>query len=699
MKAIDRRFPQIINGAMQFVIPVFQRDYSWTETQCEQLWKDVIRVAGDGGGPGHFLGSIVYVPTGDTSAGFVRWLLIDGQQRLTTLMLLLIALRDQMQEDKWEGDNDDSPTVDKIEDYFLRNSHEKGTRQHKLVLRNHDQETLQALLEKKDSPAKVSERLRDNYEYFRERLTEADPDEVYRGIGRLVVVDVTLDRGSDDPQLVFESLNSTGMDLSQADLIRNFILMRLPEDRQTQLYSDYWRKIEDLFRGSDKVFDAFVRDFLALKTQANKQQKASEIYQAFRDYFREWVRDDESLEAGLGEMLRYARYYSAFAVGRLYSVGLDDALTHLRRLVDVPAVLVMRLFDCFERAGSLSEREFREALELLESYVFRRAICGHQTRGYWSIFANLAYGITDQDPLTSLRVGLARQRESYRFPSDGEFGRELAERDLYSLRVCKHLLDRLENHGSKESSDTALYTIEHIMPQSENLPPAWRQMLGEDWRAIQETWLHRLGNLTLTGYNSSYSDRPFEEKKKIPGGFEDSAVRLNKYLREQAAWTVPQMKARGEALASKAMKIWPKLEVAAELIEEAQQRELKELASRRDVGRVKMSDKARALFTDLSARVKELGEDVVELAEAKSVSYHRRAFFLEILPRKHRLTLLLPLDFSEIDDPTGIAEDATEWKFFFYAKYEGGVSLRVKQPVDIESALPMIRQAYSMANG
>jgi len=697
MKAIDRPFTNIINGTTQFVIPVFQRDYSWTEEECEQLWRDILLAAQGGPGGAHFLGSIVYISTGDSSAGFTRWLLIDGQQRVTTFTLLLTALRDHIRETNWRGTEDD-PTPRRVEAYFLKNLQEEGEREHKLVLRRHDQATLRAFLDKTEMPAEPSDRLRDNYEFFRERLAGADPAEVYSGIGRLIVVDVTLDRGTDDPQLIFESLNSTGMDLSQADLIRNFILMRLDEREQTRLYEGYWNKIEALFRRAEKPFDAFVRDYVALKTQASKQEKADHIYRAFHRIYPDLERELDGLQGTLADLLRYARYYAAFSIGGEGPADLQAALARLRGLVDVPAILVMRLFDCYERVGTLTVESFREALSLVESYILRRAICGEQTRGYWQMFASLAYRLDEQNPMQSLQVALARQRESYRFPGDDDFRRELVQRDIYGLRVCGFLLDRLENHGTREPTDTSAYSIEHILPQNEKLPQAWRAMLGNDWKTIRETWLHRLGNLTLTGYNSSYSDRPFEEKKTMPGGFEESSVRLNKSVREQPKWTEIEIERRGELLAERALEIWPALHVDPAAIEAARQAELRELAARRDVRKVQMSAAARQLFDQLSPRIRELGPDILELAEGKSVSYHGPDFFLEVLPRKRRLTLLLPLEYGEVDDPTGLAEDATEWKFFVNAKYEGGVSIRVNEAADIERALPIIRQSLVLSN-
>ena len=692
MKAIDRPFTKIINGITQFVIPVFQRDYSWTEAECEQLWKDVTEIASDPSERGHFLGAVVYIAIWDTSAGFTGWPLIDGQQRVTTLVLLLTALRDHIEESGWSGAAD-GPTAKRVDAYFLKNVQEEGGRLHKLVLRRHDQATLKALLDQTELPTEQSDRIRDNYDFFREQLNKADPGLVYQGVGRLVIVDVTLDRGTDDPQLIFESLNSTGMDLSQSDLIRNFILMRLPEKEQTLFYENYWSKIESLFRGSEKTFDAFVRDYIALHTQASKQEKTGNIYSAFRRVFGSIGSDHSNLDDFLQKLLKFARYHAAFSIGTNAPESLRAPFAHLRRQVDVPATLIMRLYECYD-TERLSEDEFIRAIELLDSYVFRRAICGEQTRGYWQVFATLAYRIDANRPFESLCVGLALQRDNYRFPENDEFRSALQERDMYVKRVCFDLLDRLENHGSKEATDTSKYSIEHIMPQNQKLSADWRRMLGDNWRDLQRQWLHRLGNLTLTGYNSSYSDRSFSEKKKIKGGFEESSVRLNKFVREQPIWTPAEMERRGKALASRALSVWPPLVIDKSLIDAAKEAEMRLLSKQQDTRKVPMSDNARRLFDGLRAKVLQMDTNIIELAEQKSVSYHGPGFFLEVLPRKNRITLLLDLDFNEVDDPLNIANDASEYKFLVNAVYEGGVLVSILDADDIEKSLPLIRQAW-----
>jgi predicted transport protein len=471
--------------------------------------------------------------------------------------------------------------------------------------------------------------------------------------------------------------------------------MGLPEPQQDLLYETRWSKIEGLFRGFNSTFDAFARDYIALRTKASKQEKSSNVYRSFRDCFDSLATESGGLEPLLDDLLRLARYYAAFSFGHGVSETLRGPIARLSRLVDVPAILVMRLFDCCERRKSLSEAEFVEGLQLLESYVLRRSVCSGQTRGYWQIFADLAYRLDLERPLHSLKGLLAIQHESYAFPTDAEFSRSLAERDLYHMRNCLHVLEQLENHGSREPTDTRALEIEHILPQNERLNAAWRGMLGPSWREVQQRWLHRLGNLTLTGYNSTYSDRSFADKKSIKGGFSESAVRLNKYVREQAAWTEREMEERTHQLVSQALQVWPALEVDAQHVRAMELERLRERASKRDVASVAMSETARSLFETLSAGIRTLDAEVTEMAEGKSVSYHCPYFFLEVLPRKNRLTLLLPINYSDLQDAPSIAADATEWQFIVHAKHSGGVLLRIKTLEDIEAALPLIRQAHA----
>ena len=695
MQAINNPFVALINGNKQFIIPAFQRDYSWTTEHCRQMWSDIIHVS-DGEGRDHFMGSFVYV-AGRIGAVFNSWLVIDGQQRLTTLTLLLIALRDHIRETNWDCLE---PTPEQIDAYFLRNEHELGDNSYKLALRRHDNETLWSLIDGKDVSeiANSSDLIIEAYNCFRELLnsSEVSPDEVYRGVAQLKVVDVMLHRPQDNPQRVFESLNSTGVDLTQSDLIRNYLLMGLEETEQTRMYDDYWSKIETLFRTSGSDPDMFLRDYIALRQRTTTQARADHIYSEFKDFRRESA--TEPLEDLLENMVRFARYFVSFwRPEQVDSQALATAMRQVRSLGSAQAVLVMRLYECYENR-TLSLDNFIQALNLISSYLVRRSVLNMQTRGYWSVFARIAHSISDESPLESFQVALARQ--SYRFPSDNEFATGLRERDLYGLRICFHILAQLENSGQKEPSPVNEYSIEHILPQSVENVKEWKCMLGDNWEEVHQTWLHRLGNLTLTAYNSSYSNRPFHEKKTIKGGFEQSAVRLNEYVRKQTQWTAAQMEKRGQILASRAVSIWPNHNADEKLILADELRELRARSAERSPDNLTMRDSVRELLYAIRDAMRELGESI-EIVERRSLCYYDAnsgSFFAETLPMARYVRVLLPIDFDEIDDPEGVAGDVNAWKFLPNAAHRDcGVYIDIWEKHRISTVVGMIRQAFNIS--
>ena len=699
MQAIGRRFTEIINGNHQFVIPVFQRDYSWTIEQCRQLWQDVLQASSKGQDVGHFMGSIVYVGE-NLSSAFQSWLLIDGQQRLTTMMLLFAALRDYIRASGWSG-NEDSPTIEKIDSYYLKNPPESGSRRYKLVLRRRDNSTFQALIDAKDPSnleSNCSELLVEAYDFFRSVLAadDCDPDSVYRGIARLSVVDVTLTRGIDNPQLVFESMNSTGVDLKQSDLVRNYLLMGLTDSNQTVLYDEYWSRIEALFLTSENAFDWFLRDYVALAKRTTQQIQLDRIYEEFKAF---WSSDSETpLEDLLADMLRVARTYASFlGIAPMKRAWLAEAMGHMRSLNTTQGLLVMRLYDCHEKE-LLSQDEFVRAVALIESYLLRRAVLGLQTRNYWSVFARIARDIDPHSAFDSFQVALARLRDNYRFPSDEEFVRGLYERELYGLRVCKHVLDRLENAGHKEPSPVQNYSIEHIMPQEIENVPEWREMLGDDWSEDHDSWLHRLGNLTLTAYNSTYSNRPFEEKKTVKGGFRQSAVRLNQYVKEQPQWTAPEMHKRATELAQRALTIWVNHQADAARIQAADIRDLQARAARRNSSHLKVSDHVRILLDEVLAATQEFGT-VIEVIENKSVCCYSPSFFAEIMPMSHSIRVILPMDFNEVENPEGLTiHDSSNWKFVPNRMHtECDLLVEVWKKSEAVAATSMIRQAFDQS--
>ena len=572
MQAGKRSFREIVDTSINFIVPVFQRDYKWGTDQCQRLWDDIIRSTSGDAITGHFLGSLVQIDTGRTTPSLGSWLVIDGQQRLTSLTLLVAALRDHIEETGWTGNG--GPTPEQLEGQFLKNRYANGEQKYKLSLRRADNAVLHALVDSKDPmdlSSGESDQVRENYHFFRGKLRTpgCDLTALYNGIASLQVVEVVLEIGKDDAQFVFESVNDTGIHLSQSDLVRNYLLMRLEEERQTSLYTEYWSKIEGYFRNlngqlNDGGFDRFLRYYSALKT--NRQSNSvGRIYEEFKQRHSD-IQSGDTLEALLQDMLRLAGYDAAISgSGRLNSQRATSVLHSAHRSRNPARLLMLRLCEVYDHLGTMGENDFVEAVSILENYMVRRAFMGWrmQDRSYRQVFERIVPQITNQPPLEVVRREMTEwpgQQHGglWAFPDDAEFSRRLQAVRLYSdfdYGLCHYILSRLENYGSNEPSPVGEYQIEHIMPQQPGAE--WQQMLGDDWERLHSEWLHRLGNLTLTGYNPAMSNRPFHEKKTIPGGFNQSAVRLNQYVREQEVWTEAQMAERGRRLAERALQIWP----------------------------------------------------------------------------------------------------------------------------------------------
>ena len=359
--------------------------------------------------------------------------------------------------------------------------------------------------------------------------------------------------------------------------------------------------------------------------------------------------------------------------------------------------MVVRLYDLYGK-GKLSEGEFAEAMTLIKSYLLRRAVLGLQTRNYWVVFARMSYSIEEEAPFETFKVALARERGSYHFPTDGSFLSGLRERNLFALRCCRNILDALENSGQSETSPVGKYSIEHIMPQTIDGVEDWQTMLGDDWEAIHSTWLHRLGNLTLVGWekNISYSNRPFDEKKLIPGGFNESAVRLNFYVRNQENWTAHQMEERGNELALRALEIWPYPQVDMSLVRDKDVAELRARSSQRDASSLQMSTEVRGVLKALQESIRTLG-DTIAVIENRSVCYYDGSgtFFAELLPMAYYVRLLIPVAFDEVDDPDGLAGDVTAWRFLPNVVHRDcGVFIDVRGTQNVEAAMRMITQDF-----
>ena len=696
MEANKRRYTELVGGSVQFVIPVFQRDYKWGQEHCQQLWDDIQRVAEGTDGAEHFFGPVVYVSTKGQSAAFTKWLLIDGQQRMTTVMLLMAAVRDIA---RHLGDKKRSK---KIDHDFLLNPYESERKRGKLVLRERDGAIFRSLVEPgraKQTAGSVISNLKRNYDFFYDKLTNADIETTIAGVGRLAIVDVRLDHGKDNPQQIFESLNSTGIDLAQADLVRNYVLMGLEEREQTGLYGQYWKKIEDLYAGSDPKLDNFLRDFISLETKAQKQGRTDQVYASFRLAFDDQMRSEDSLRKLLQRMLKIATFHAAFTMNTGEFPFIADDLRRIHTLHATPASLVVRLLDAYH-CEFLSAEHLSEALHLIESYLVRRDVCGDPTRSYWQQFAKLAYALRKDDVLGYLKVNLHwLSATSYAFPSNVDFQNALEGTNLYPKKVCRFVLNGLENGNSRERTDTTTLSIEHIMPQNENLPREWRKMLGKEWQDVQDSWLHRLGNLTLTAYNQELSDKSFRQKREATDGFAQSPLRLNQFVGKQEEWTTKQMSRRGEDLSKEAVLIWPALTVTQEQLRGVRRQVLEESSVEIDEAREVMNEDALGLFDSLRAKIKTLRQDIIEVVKPKSVSYYtgNSDFFGEILPRSYYLLVLLGIDVNEAAESDLEIQDAANRKFLVNARNDGGCFVEIVSDDQIEPCGRLLEQSLTLA--
>lgn len=561
MKATENNLLKFLQGMKQFIIPIYQRKYSWTLPQCKQLWSDVLQIAEDENSSGHFIGSIVYIEKGIyTISGVPQLLVIDGQQRLTTISLFLSALGKVME----EADITAGISRKKINNYYLLNNDEEDELRYKLQLSKDDNDTYIALLEGYEVPTEYSQRVMENYNFFLENLRKPSVDllKIFEGIQKLIVVDIALDRDRDNPQLIFESLNSTGLDLSQADLIRNYILMGLENNEQKKVYNNYWHPMEKLFgqENYSNYFDRFMRDYLTIKT--GKIPKIRDVYENFKTFAQK--NTTISTQELVSDVYQYSKYYTMLAFGREENKEVNQAIKDISALkVDVAYPFLLKIYNDYHHER-VSKEDFVSILRLVESYVFRRYICNIPTNSLNTTFATMIREIEEDNYLNSIYQAFV-QKDSYRrFPGDEEFKREFVSKDMYNSRVRNYVLRKLENRDRKETVVVEDYTIEHILPQNKNLNSSWVEELGEGWKDVQNKYLHTIGNLTLTGYNSELSDRSFEEKRNMKGGFSDSPIRLNRSLSQLESWNEEQINKRGGELANEAISLWFRPEVTSE---------------------------------------------------------------------------------------------------------------------------------------
>ena len=542
----------------RFIIPLYQRNYDWKEDNCDQLFQDLIKLH-NSDRKSHFFGSIV----SSIQLGTEDRYIIDGQQRITTVSLLLIAMVNASKEGLINAQ--DSKLVEKIFKRYLVDEYQEDERKVKLKPIKKDLQAFDALLYKSKNFYIKESNVTRNYDFFYDKVIHSGLtiDELFETIKKLEVINIRLDE-DDDPQLIFESLNSTGLDLSEADKIRNYLLMSLAPADQDDLYNRLWNPIEEFTKYDPS---SFVRDYLTMKQ--GKIGRIDKIYFIFKEYAEEAKMTRSEL---LEEMYYYAKIYSQIDNAKVGSDKLNQKLKQLRTLDSTIAYPFFMAFFDYARNNNLSENEIYRVIDIIEAYWARRIICNLPSNALNKVFSTLhrdilnhidKSGIEHPSYVDVLIYVLLKKGRSSVFPNDEEVKADFATRQVYKMptNARMFILERMENRDNNERHDVVSelleknITIEHIMPQT--LSDKWKNSLGEEWERISQQYLHTMANLTLTGYNSQYSNLTFLEKRNMDKGFKDSAFRLNNYVKSCEQWTEKELKQRQQDLYEVFMKLWP----------------------------------------------------------------------------------------------------------------------------------------------
>jgi uncharacterized protein with ParB-like and HNH nuclease domain len=563
MQAKETSFLEFLSIPQQLVVPVYQRRYSWEQKQCRDLWNDISKMVGNQ--RTHFVGSVVYIKKIENASIIPEHVVIDGQQRLTSISLILRALYEKMKESK-----NSEIQAEGIKERYLINRNVESEKSLKLLLTKSDREIYQKIIIEGMYNSENSHKVIKNYNFFKKQIdkSEHSPESIFNALQRLSVVDIVLKQPDDNPQLIFESLNATGMDLSPADMIRNYILMGMDTKEQQKMYEIYWKPMEDSFADNtdgEWWFNEFIKAFLTVKN--NEVPHKKDIYPKFKEFVRS---QDKDIQKIIKEVFEYSRIFEKIAFQKFDDKRINNIVSGIEELELYSAYpFLMKIYIDYEAKLIKDDDELFEIYALTENFLFRRSICEVETNALISTFAAITNAIDKERYLESLKESFIKLKNRGRFPDDKEFSRAFVEKDIYSRKTYKanYLLEKLENFNSNEPISTEKLQIEHIMPQNKNLSEEWKQELGERWSEIQQQYLHTIGNLTKTGYNPKYSDKPFSEKKNMEDGFKDSQLRLNQYLAKLEKWDESEIIQRAKKLLESAVEIWKYPEVSAETLE------------------------------------------------------------------------------------------------------------------------------------
>ncbi|MBI5740171.1 MAG: DUF262 domain-containing protein [Nitrospirae bacterium] len=539
MQAKETKLQDIIEGTKQYVIPLFQRTYSWTTKEWEILWKDLIELCEAENPRTHFIGSIVNMPTVSVPEGVAKFLLIDGQQRLTTIFILLTLLRNKARELQRQD------FAEEINNTLLVNPYKKDNDFFKLMPTQVDRDIYKNIINGKAN--ETESQLTKAYTFFEKKLRQVslEHDKLKKIItSYFSVVSIVLDT-DDNPYLVFESLNAKGRPLTQADLIRNYFFMRIHIDNQDEVYSNYWQPMQTALNDS---LTEYIRHYLMRDGSIIKQ---NDVYYALK----EKVSSAKAIDY-LKELQKYSIYYQRLLYPELEPE--EDLQKYFRRLnrieVTTAYPLLLNFYGNYS-ANKMSKADFITILKTLENYLIRRFVCNVPTNQLNKIFPAV-YPLLVTKHQDNHAEGVKEILQGRGYPKDAEFYTRFRETKFYGagdrLIKTKLILETIEEgFAHKEAAPFDNLTIEHVMPQT--LSVWWQNHIGEDWEETHELFLHTIGNLTLTAYNTEMSNDDFTTKKKT---YNDSHLELNKYFSSISSWTRAEIERRAEALAKRALEIW-----------------------------------------------------------------------------------------------------------------------------------------------
>lgn len=652
------------------------------------MWDDIIKTGGNDQIEGHFIGSIVFVHDGIYTTNYNELLIIDGQQRLTTITLLFIALRDHLND---EDEFLEKFSCQKIQNRYLINSDEKGDKKFRLILSESDKDTLLSLIdENKRKPSEPSSKIMENFKLFEEwiRKNTDKLETIFKGLDKLMIVWIALKKGKDDPQLIFESMNSKGIELTQPDLIRNYIIMETEVEKQENFYNQYWRAMEEDFKQNETLFNQFVRHYLTIKTR--DIPNISKVYEAFKRYQQERGIGIEDL---LKDLQKYCGFFCQIVFKKEADKDLNKALGFLVDLeMDVIYPLLLELYSDYSD-GVLSKQDFIPIIYLTESYICRRTVCGIPSNGFNKFFASFTKKIQKDEYLKSIEKYFGSLIENRRFPNNDEFKNLFITIDFYNLKETRYFLERLENFNTNEPVDTQKCTIEHIMPQT--LTEEWERDLGKNFQAIHDKYLHTIGNLTLTGYNEKYSNNSFQEKRDMEKGFEQSPLKLNQSLKDLESFGEKEIEKRANDLADWALKIWTYPKLDAETLEKYKQKGKREKKAY-DLSSYKFGSHSRELFDILSKEIKALDKRVTENFMKAYIAYKFKTNFVDIVVQNKDLKLYLNMPFNELQDEKNLARDRTNKKNH---NGNGDVEVKLETKENIPYCLGLIKQVLEKQMG